>query len=32
VKKLESMKPKYPVLTEEHKVELLEAKKMLEAE
>jgi len=32
VKKLESMKPSYPVVTEAHKAELLEAKKMLEAE
>ncbi len=32
VKKLESMKLHYPVVTEEHKVELLEAKKMLESE
>ncbi|PYS99986.1 MAG: hypothetical protein DMF63_08425 [Acidobacteria bacterium] len=32
VQKLKSMKLNYPVVTEEHKVELLEAKKMLEAE
>jgi PPK2 family polyphosphate:nucleotide phosphotransferase len=32
VKKLESMKLHYPVVTEEHKVELLEAKKLLESE
>lgn len=32
VKKLESMDLKYPVLTEEHKAELLGAKKMLESE
>lgn len=32
VKKLESMKLHYPVVTEEHKIELLEAKKMLESE
>lgn len=32
VKKLESMKLHYPVVTEEHKVELLEAKKVLESE
>jgi len=32
VKKLASMKASYPVVTDEHKAELLEAKKMLEAE
>ncbi|MEO8573080.1 MAG: polyphosphate kinase 2 family protein [Pyrinomonadaceae bacterium] len=32
VQKLESMKPQYPAVTEEHKLELAEAKKMLEAE
>ncbi len=32
VKKLESLNLKYPVLTEEHKAELLGAKKMLESE
>ena len=32
VKKLESMKPQYPVVTDEHKAELAEAKKILEAE
>lgn len=32
VKKLESMKLHYPVVTEEHKIELLEAKKLLESE
>jgi PPK2 family polyphosphate:nucleotide phosphotransferase len=32
VQKLESMKPTYPAVTEEHKVELAEAKKILEAE
>jgi PPK2 family polyphosphate:nucleotide phosphotransferase len=32
VRKLESMKPTYPVVTQEHRAELLEAKKMLEAE
>lgn len=32
VKKLESMNLHYPVVTEQHKVELAEAKKMLEAE
>ena len=32
VKKLASMKPSYPVVTEEHQAELLEAKRMLEAE
>jgi PPK2 family polyphosphate:nucleotide phosphotransferase len=32
VKKLESMKLHYPVVTEQHKLELLEAKKMLENE
>ncbi len=32
VKKLESLDLHYPVLTEEHKAELLEAKKMLESE
>lgn len=32
VKKLESMKLHYPVVTEEHKDELLEAKKILESE
>jgi PPK2 family polyphosphate:nucleotide phosphotransferase len=32
VKKLESMKPNYPVVTAEHKAELAEAKKMLEGE
>ena len=32
VKKLESMDLKYPVLSDEHKAELLEAKKMLESE
>lgn len=32
VKKLASMKPSYPVVTEAHHAELLEAKKMLEAE
>lgn len=32
VKKLESMKMHFPVVTEEHKSELLEAKKVLEAE
>lgn len=32
VKKLESLDLKYPVLTDEHKAELLEAKKVLEAE
>ncbi len=32
VKKLESMDLKYPTLTDEHKAELLEAKKMLESE
>jgi len=30
--KLESMKPQYPVVTEEHRAELAEAKKMLEGE
>jgi len=30
--KLESMDPRYPAVTEEHKAELAEAKKMLEAE
>jgi PPK2 family polyphosphate:nucleotide phosphotransferase len=32
VKKLASMKPSYPVVTEAHHAELLEAKKMLESE
>ena len=32
VKKLESLKLKYPVVTEEHKADLLEAKKLLESE
>jgi polyphosphate kinase 2 (PPK2 family) len=32
VKKLESMNLHYPVVTEEHKVELLEAKKLVESE
>lgn len=32
VKKLESMKLSYPTVTEQHKIELAEAKKMLEAE
>jgi len=32
VKKLESLNLKYPVLTEEHKAELLQAKKLLESE
>ncbi|MEP6704219.1 MAG: polyphosphate kinase 2 family protein [Acidobacteriota bacterium] len=32
VQKLESMKPAYPTVTEEHKAELAAAKKMLEAE
>jgi PPK2 family polyphosphate:nucleotide phosphotransferase len=32
VKKLESLKLNYPVVTEQHKTELAEAKKMLEAE
>lgn len=32
VQKLESMKLHYPIVTEEHKVELAEAKKILEAE
>ena len=32
VQKLESMKPEYPSVTEEHKAELAEAKKMLESE
>ncbi len=32
VKKLESLKLHYPVVTEEHKTKLLEAKKMLESE
>ena len=32
VKTLESMKPSYPVVTDEHMAELQEAKKMLEAE
>ena len=32
VQKLEEMKPEYPAVTEEHKAELLEAKKMLEGE
>ena len=32
VQKLESMNPQYPSVTEEHKAELAEAKKMLEAE
>ncbi|HQZ95053.1 MAG TPA: polyphosphate kinase 2 family protein [Pyrinomonadaceae bacterium] len=32
VKKLESLDLKYPVMTDEHKAELLEAKKMLESE
>jgi PPK2 family polyphosphate:nucleotide phosphotransferase len=32
VKKLESLNLQYPVLTDEHKAELLEAKKMLESE
>jgi PPK2 family polyphosphate:nucleotide phosphotransferase len=31
-KKLESMNPRYPTVTEEHKAELAEAKKMLESE
>jgi PPK2 family polyphosphate:nucleotide phosphotransferase len=32
IKTLESMNPRYPVVTDEHKAELQEAKKMLEAE
>ena len=32
VRKLESMKPSYPAVTNEHRDELLEAKKLLEAE
>ena len=32
VKKLESLDLKYPTLTDEHKSELLEAKKLLESE
>lgn len=32
VKKLETMKLHYPVVTEEHKIELLEAKKLLDSE
>ncbi|MFN2502488.1 MAG: polyphosphate kinase 2 family protein [Pyrinomonadaceae bacterium] len=32
VKKLQSMDPRYPLLSEEHKAELAEAKKLLEAE
>ncbi len=32
VKKLDSMKLRYPIVSDEHKVELLEAKKLLESE